>query len=75
MASLSRLTLKGVLLRSAPGEGIQVANKGGRRAEPANTPLVEQAPMALVFVGRGLVGPEQRAFGFGRWAKGADWKG
>ena len=38
-----------------------MANKAGRRAEPANTPLVEQAPMALVFVGRGLVGPEQRA--------------
>ena len=29
------------------------------RAEPANTPLVEQAPMALVFVGRALVGTKE----------------
>ena len=40
---LNRLTLKGVLLRSAPGEGINMASEAGRRAEPANTPLVEQA--------------------------------
>ena len=36
-------TLKGVLLLSAPGEGINMASEAGRRAEPANTPLVEQA--------------------------------
>jgi hypothetical protein len=41
------------LLRSAPGEGIEV-EVGNWRAEPANTPIVEQAGetvlrMALMF--------------------------
>ena len=36
------LTLKGVLLRSAPGECVKLQVTNGR-AEPANTPLVEQA--------------------------------
>ena len=61
MHKLCGLTLKGVLLRSAP-------SKVGKRllmnwrAEPANTPLVEQAPMALVFVGWVLVGTARRLF-------------
>ena len=51
-----RRTLKGVLLRSAPGERVKLEVTNGR-AEPANTPIVEQARerirsvlMALVFV-------------------------
>ena len=41
-AGSGRPTLKGVLLRSAPGEGVKLQVRNWR-AEPANTPLVEQA--------------------------------
>ena len=41
--SLREANPEGCIAGSAPGRGLQMANKAGGRAEPANTPPVEQA--------------------------------
>jgi hypothetical protein len=61
----NRRTLKGVLLRSAPQRGRKTALIKWR-AEPANTPLVEQATYGTCDCGTGLEGTKQHAFDVGK---------